>query len=93
MQRTLLFAGLVIVAVLAALYFWIQRLGLAPITRLAATAEAVTAGDHSQRAIDTDPRTEAGKLGIAFNVMLDERDLADRLRSSWPMPPTSCAHR
>ncbi len=81
LQRTLLFAGLVIVAVLAALYFWIQRLGLAPITRLAATAEAVTAGDHSQRAIDTDPRTEAGKLGIAFNVMLDERDLAEsRLR-------------
>lgn len=81
LERTLILAGLVVLAVLAALYFWIQRLGLAPITRLAATAEAVTAGDHSQRAVDTDARTEAGKLGIAFNVMLDERDLAEsRLR-------------
>lgn len=81
LERTLMLAGLVVLAVLAALYFWIQRLGLAPISRLAATAEAVTAGDHSERAVDTDPRTEAGKLGIAFNVMLDERDLAEsRLR-------------
>lgn len=81
LERTLLLAGLVIAVVLAALYLWIMRLGLAPITRLAATAEAVTAGDHSQRAVDIDIRTEAGKLGVAFNVMLDERDLAEaRLR-------------
>ena len=41
LQRTLILAGIVIAIVLAALYIWIQRLGLAPITRLAGTAEAV----------------------------------------------------
>lgn len=81
LERTLVLAGLLMLLVLAALYFWIQRLGLAPITRLARTADAVTAGDRSQRAVDVDTRTEAGKLGIAFNVMLDERDEAEaRLR-------------
>jgi two-component system OmpR family sensor kinase len=81
LQRTLIFAGIVIAIVLAALYFWIQRLGLAPISRLAGTAEAVAAGELDRRAVDTDPYTEAGKLGIAFNLMLDERDLAEsRLR-------------
>ena len=81
LERTLALAGLLIAAVLAALYFWIQRLGIAPISRLAQTAEAITAGDHRLRAPDVDPHTEAGKLGIAFNVMLDERDEAEiRLR-------------
>jgi two-component system OmpR family sensor kinase len=81
LRRTLTLAGLLIGAVLAALYFWIQRLGISPITRLAKTAEAIAAGDHSLRAPDIDPHTEAGKLGIAFNVMLDERDSAEaRLR-------------
>jgi two-component system OmpR family sensor kinase len=81
LERTLALAGLLIAIVLAALYFWIQRLGIAPIARLAQTAEAITAGDHSLRAPDVDPHTEAGKLGIAFNVMLDERDGAEaRLR-------------
>ena len=74
-------AGLLIAAVLAALYFWIQRLGIDPITRLATTAEAITAGDHSLRAPDVDPHTEAGKLGMSFNLMLDQRDAAEaRLR-------------
>jgi two-component system OmpR family sensor kinase len=81
LERTLALAGLLIAIVLAALYFWIQRLGIAPITRLAQTAEAIAAGDHRLRAPDVDPHTEAGKLGIAFNVMLDERDGAEaRLR-------------
>lgn len=81
LERTLALAGLLIATVLAALYFWIQRLGIAPITRVAQTAEAITAGDHGLRAPDVDPHTEAGKLGIAFNVMLDERDEAEaRLR-------------
>lgn len=77
LERTLALAGVLIAVVLAALYVWIQRLGIAPIARLAQTAEAITAGDHSLRAPDVDPHTEAGKLGIAFNLMLDERDETD----------------
>ncbi|MCA9859182.1 MAG: HAMP domain-containing histidine kinase [Thermomicrobiales bacterium] len=81
LERTLIVAGVLVFLILMALYVWIQRLGIAPIARLARTADAVTVGDHTQRAVDVDPRTEAGKLGIAFNAMLDERDEAEaRLR-------------
>ncbi|CAA9565913.1 MAG: Two-component system sensor histidine kinase [uncultured Thermomicrobiales bacterium] len=79
--RTLWIAGAVIAVVLGAAFFWIQRLGLRPIARVTATAEAITAGDRAHRVAVRDARTEAGKLGRAFNVMLDERDTSEaRLR-------------
>jgi two-component system OmpR family sensor kinase len=79
--RTLWIAGAVIAVVLGVAFFWVQRLGLRPIARVTATAEAITAGDRSHRVDVRDARTEAGKLARAFNVMLDERDAAEaRLR-------------
>jgi two-component system OmpR family sensor kinase len=81
LKRTLLIGGVAILAVLGALYIWIQRLGLKPIERVTAAAEAVAAGDRSSRVTVEHRETEAGKLGTSFNVMLDELDLADaRLR-------------
>jgi two-component system OmpR family sensor kinase len=79
--RTLWIAGGIIAGMLGMAFMWIQRLGLRPIARVTAIAEAIAGGDHSRRVTVTDPRTEAGKLGHAFNVMLDERDAAEtRLR-------------
>ena len=79
--RTLWIAGAVIAVVLGVAFFWVQRLGLRPIARVTATAEAIAAGDRSHRVDVRDARTEAGKLGRAFNVMLDERDASEaRLR-------------
>ncbi len=79
--RTLWIAGAVIAVVLGVAFFWVQRLGLRPIARVTATAEAIAAGDRSHRVDVRDARTEAGKLGLAFNVMLDERDASEaRLR-------------
>ena len=79
--RTLWIAGAVIAVVLGVAFFWVQRLGLRPIARVTATAEAIAAGDRSHRVDVRDTRTEAGKLGRAFNVMLDERDASEaRLR-------------
>ena len=57
--------------------WWIQRLGLRPVAEVTAVAEAIAQGDRSQRAETTDPRTEAGRLATAFNVMLDERDASE----------------
>ncbi|HEX7132506.1 MAG TPA: HAMP domain-containing sensor histidine kinase [Iamia sp.] len=74
--------GLVLVsAVLLLAVWWVERLGLRPIARLTATADAVSRGERRHRATVTRPRTEAGRLAHAFNVMLDERDATEeRLR-------------
>ncbi|MCC6791898.1 MAG: HAMP domain-containing histidine kinase, partial [Thermomicrobiales bacterium] len=79
--RTLAITGTVILIVLGVATFWILRLGLTPIARVTSAAEAIAAGDRSRRVDVRDTRTEAGKLGVAFNVMLDERDASEnRLR-------------
>lgn len=81
LSRTLWIVGGIIAAGLGVAFFWIERLGLRPIARVTATAEAIAAGDRSQRVEVADAHTEAGKLGHAFNLMLDERDATEaRLR-------------
>lgn len=77
-----------IAIVLALVAWWVLRLGIAPIKRMTASAEAIADGNLSERLSDTDARTEAGQLGAALNTMLtqietsfDERTRAeDRLR-------------
>jgi two-component system OmpR family sensor kinase len=61
--------------------WWVLRLGLRPIAEVTEVADAITAGDRSRRLPVRDLRTEAGHLGRAFNVMLDEHQAGeDRLR-------------
>ena len=73
---TLVIAGMLLLAL-----WWVERFGLRAVARLTATADAVASGDRDRRALDANPRTEAGKLATAFNVMLDQRDASEaRLR-------------
>ena len=69
----------------------VVRLALRPLARVVDTAVEVTAlpldvGDHgiSTRvaAADTDPRTEAGKVGEALNQLLDHVDTALSVRAA-----------
>ncbi|WP_216896300.1 sensor histidine kinase [Nocardia alni] len=60
-------ALLIALIVVAAL---LVRAGLAPLTRVEHTADAIANGDIDRRVEDADPRTEVGRLGRAFNVML-----------------------
>jgi two-component system OmpR family sensor kinase len=62
--------------------FWIVRLGLRPLDRMAATASRITAGDLTLRVEDADTRTEIGRLGAALNVMLARIEEAFRLRAA-----------
>lgn len=48
------------------------RLGLRPLARMERTALRITGGESALTVADTDPRTETGRLGIAFNTMLDQ---------------------
>jgi two-component system OmpR family sensor kinase len=61
--------------------WWILRLGLRPIAEVTAVADAIAGGERARRVRLTNRKTEAGHLGLAFNVMLDEHQASeDRLR-------------
>ncbi len=63
--------------------WWVLRLGIAPIKRMTTTAEAIAAGDLSERIRDVDQGTEAGQLGDALNTMLSriETSFDERARA------------
>ena len=86
LNRLLLLELLVIGGVLAVLGFvgWaVVRVGLLPLDRIGYTAGAIAGGDLSHRVESTDPRSEVGRLGIAFNAMLDRlEDAFGRQRAS-----------
>lgn len=68
--------GLVALAV-AVGWFWVDRLSLRPIKSLTAAAEDIASGNRTQRVEHPHARTEAGRLGIAFNAMVDARERAE----------------
>jgi two-component system OmpR family sensor kinase len=91
LHRLLLVLGLVIAGVLAALAvasLFLVRLGLRPLDRIGATADAIAGGDLSRRVSPATERTEVGRLGLALNAMLGRLERAfaaqqaseDRLR-------------
>lgn len=63
-------ATLVALGVLGLVAWWVMRLGVRPIKRMADTAAQIAGGDLSSRVPEGDPRTEAGELGTALNQML-----------------------
>ena len=73
-------AGLILLALIV-IASWVNRFGLRPISAMTDVAEAISSGERDRRADVQDDSTEAGRLGHAFNVMLDERDAGEeRLR-------------
>jgi two-component system OmpR family sensor kinase len=72
-ESLLLIGGAVTLAILLLLAvsaFWVARLGLRPLDRMQATADAIAEGRLDARVTDTDPHTETGRLGSALNTML-----------------------
>ncbi len=51
--------------------WWLVRLGLRPLDQVARTANAIADGDMGRRIEHTNQRTEVGRLGLAFNTMVD----------------------
>lgn len=85
LDRLLVVEGLVIAGVLLVLAVggWLLvRVGLLPLERMAHTAGKIAGGDLSQRVSETDPRSEPGRLGIAFNGMLDRLEVAFEQRQA-----------
>jgi two-component system OmpR family sensor kinase len=65
-------ATLAVLGALAAVAVWVLRLGIRPLAAMARAADDIAAGDLSRRVEHAEPRTEAGRLGIAFNTMVDQ---------------------
>jgi len=65
----ILVSVLVLAALAAAAWLLIKR-DLRPLETMAETADAIAAGDLSQRVEPAEPRTEVGRLGLSLNAML-----------------------
>jgi two-component system OmpR family sensor kinase len=76
-------ASAAVLVTLAAVAWWVVRLGIRPVVAMAATADEIAAGDLSRRVEPLDERTEAGRLARALNSMLGqiEQAFAERQRS------------
>ena len=73
---------LAVLATLGLVFWWVLRLGVHPIEDMASTADAIAAGDLSRRVTPPSARTEAGRLGVAFNAMLERIQQAFREREA-----------
>ncbi len=75
--------GAVVVLTLGLVAWWVVHLGVRPVNEMTAAAATIAAGDLSHRVPETDPRTEAGRLGAALNQMLAQIEgaFAERTRS------------
>jgi two-component system OmpR family sensor kinase len=69
---TLVVVGGLAILALTAIAYVIVRRGLLPLERIAHTAEEIAAGDLSHRAGVPHDATEVGRLGAAFDTMLDQ---------------------
>jgi signal transduction histidine kinase len=77
--RIELVVGLVVLTVLAAAGYLLVRNSLRPLAGVERTAQAIAAGDLSQRVPAGDDRTEVGRLTTALNGMLSR--IEDSFRS------------
>ena len=76
------FGTLAVLAAMGLISWWMLRLGVHPIEDMAQTADAIAAGDLSQRVDHPGERTEAGRLGVALNSMLARIEEAFRAREA-----------
>ncbi len=76
------FGTLAVLASLGLVSWWMLRLGVHPIEDMARTADAIAAGDLSQRVEHPGQRTEAGRLGVALNSMLGRIEEAFHAREA-----------
>ncbi len=70
--RTLFFVGGLTIAALLLVAWLVLRAGLLPIERIAAAAERIAGGDLSHRTGVAHDDTEVGRMGAAFDAMLDQ---------------------
>ena len=76
--RTLLLVGALAMGGLLLVAWFVVRRDLLPLERIAKAAEAIAGGDLSHRAGVTHDQTEVGRLGTAFDAMVDQIEASFR---------------
>jgi two-component system OmpR family sensor kinase len=71
LRSTLLTVGVILLAVIGLVFWWMRRLGLDPILRVTRVAQSISSGDTSQRVEAFPAGTEAHDLGAAFNQLVE----------------------
>jgi two-component system OmpR family sensor kinase len=74
--------GAAVLLLLGGAGYVVVRSNLKPLVEVEQTAEAIAAGDLSQRVRERDPRTEVGRLSRALNGMLAQIEAAFRSREA-----------
>ncbi|MCU1615312.1 MAG: Two component sensor protein histidine kinase [Frankiales bacterium] len=74
--------GLIVLAVLGLAGYLLVRNSLRPLTEVEHTAQAIAAGDLSQRVPEGDSRTEVGRLATALNGMLSRIEASFRAQQA-----------
>jgi two-component system, OmpR family, sensor kinase len=77
-----LLVGLVVLVLLGGAGYVVVRRSLRPLVEVEHTAEAIAAGDLSQRVPESDPHTEVGRLSRALNGMLVQIESAFRAQEA-----------
>jgi two-component system OmpR family sensor kinase len=72
LTRSLVIVGLIVLALILIIGWFIIRRDLRPLETITATAERISEGDLSQRVGVPDDGSEVGRLGHAFDAMLDQ---------------------
>lgn len=72
LTRTLAIVGLLVLALILVVGWFIIRRDLRPLESMTTTAERISEGDLSQRVGVPDDGSEIGRLGHAFDTMLDQ---------------------
>lgn len=70
--RALVVCGVVVLGALVLIGWWLIRRDLRPLEQMTTTAERISAGDLSSRVGVRDDGSEVGRLGQAFDRMLDQ---------------------
>lgn len=74
-------ASLIVLSVMGLVVFWVVRLGIRPIRRMTEAADAISAGSLDVRVDVPSDGTEAARLGLALNTMIDTTQATEsRLR-------------
>jgi two-component system OmpR family sensor kinase len=70
--RALVLVGILVLGGLLVIGWWLIRRDLRPLEQMTSTAERISAGDLSSRVGVRDDGSEVGRLGQAFDGMLDQ---------------------
>jgi two-component system, OmpR family, sensor kinase len=76
LETLMLYVGLIVLLAMALVGTWLVRASLRPLGEIERAAAAVAYGDLTRRVPERDPRTEVGRLGQAFNEMVERIERA-----------------